>query len=303
MESLCCAVCEEMQDIEIGGRKRAICIFCGMIGDFLSTDPIPNSILSEFIEIAQEKSLSWSGKTKFHRVRHGKYKLEKLHRDHLEKLYRLISTPTERPPPNSMVSDIEYLRSGRLLWQEETGQKMRRRVSKKENESQAWGSLWHWLLSAKIREIPDDFIPVNRGIYIYSRATGDKLASGRPDGIYRDGGDYVPIEIKSCSSSAFKIGKVKESWIEQAKKYANMARLLGWLEEPRTILLIINRESAEWTAGVMNFEKIEAEPILSQTEIFTRISPRIIAEFLSRKPETSVDEMEIAIHHALSNNL
>ncbi len=53
----------------------------------------------------------------------------------------------------------------------------------------------------------------------------------------------------------------------------------------------------------MKFEKIEAEPILSQPEIFPRISPRIIADFLSRKPESSVDEMEIAIHHALSNNL
>jgi hypothetical protein len=303
MESLSCAVCEEIQEIGIGERGGAICIFCGAIGQFLSTDPIPKAILSKFIEISQEQSMTWEGKTKFHRVRHGKYKLDSLDRAHATKLYRLISTPTDRSPPDSMVSDIEYLRSGRAVWEEQTGQKVKARVSKEVYASQAWGSLWHWLLSAKIREIPDDFIPVNRRISLYSRTTGEKLASGRPDGVFREGGNYIPIEIKSCSDSSFQVGKIKQNWIEQTKKYATMARLLGWLEEPRTILIIINRETAQWTAGVINFENLETEPILSQWEIFPRISPSLIAEFLSRNPESNLDVMEIEIYKVLRKYL
>ena len=303
MESLSCAVCEEIQEIGIGERKGAICIFCGAIGQFLSTDPIPQAILSKFIEISQEQPMTWSGKTKFHRVQHGKYKLDSLDRAHATKLYRLISTPTDRSPPDSMVSDIEYLRSGRAAWEEQTGQKVKGRVNKKEYASQAWGSLWHWLLSAKIREIPDDFIPVNRRISLYSRSTGEKLASGRPDGVFREGGNYIPIEIKSCSNSSFQVGKIKQSWIEQTKKYATMARLLGWLKEPKTILIIINRETAEWTAGVINFENLETEPILSQWEVIPRIPPPLIAKYLSRNPESSLDEMEIQIYKVLRKHL
>ena len=303
MESLSCAVCEEVQEIEIGERRGAICIFCGAIGQFLSTDPIPKAILSEFIGISQEQSMSWIGNTKFHRARHGKYKLEALDREHSRKLYRLISTPTNRSPPDSMVSDLEYLRSGRAEWEELTGQKVKGRVSKEEYASQAWGSLWHWLLTAKIREIPDDFIPVNRRISLYSRSTGEKLASGRPDGVFKEGGNYIPLEIKSCSNSSFQVGKIKQSWIEQTKKYASMARYLGWLEEPKTILIIINRETADWTAGVINFEQIETEPIMSQWEVHPRISPPLIANFLARNPESSLDEMEIQIYKVLSKHL
>ncbi len=303
MESLSCALCEEIQDIGIGDREGAICIFCGAIGQFLSTDPIPQAILSKFIEISKEESMSWLGKTKFHRVRHGKYKLEDLHRDHARKLFLLISAVTERSPPDSMVSDIEYLRGGRGLWEEQTGQIVRGRVTKEAYASQAWGSLWHWLLSAKIREIPDDFIPVNRRISVYSRSTGEKLASGRPDGVFREEGNYIPIEIKSCSNSSFERGKIRGSWIEQTKKYARMAKLLGWLEEPRTILIIINRETAEWTAGVINFENFEVEPILSQWEVIPRISPSIIAKFLSSNPESSVDDMQLQIYKVLRKHL
>ena len=303
MESLSCAVCEEIQEIGIGERRGAICIFCGAIGQFLSTEPIPKAILSKFIGISQEQSMSWIGKTKFHRVRHGRYKLESLDREQASKLFRLISTPTNRFPPDSMVSDSEYLRSGRAEWEEQSGQKVKGRVSKEEYSSQAWGSLWHWLLSAKIREIPDDFIPVNRRISLYSRSTGLKIASGRPDGVFKAGGTYTPIEIKSCSNSSFQVGKIKQSWIEQTKKYATMARLLGWLEEPKTILIIINRETAEWTAGVINFGQIETEPILSQLEVHPRIAPPLIANFLSRTPESSLDEMELKIYEVLSKHL
>jgi hypothetical protein len=199
-----------------------------------------------------------------------------------------------------MVSDIEFLRGGRRIWQKQTGQKIRGRVSKKEYDSQAWGSLWHWFMSAKIREIPDDFIPVNRRISLYSRKSGERLASGRPDGIFREGTNYVPIEIKSCSNSVFEIGKIKPNWINQTEKYARMAKLLGWLEEPRTILIIINRETGQWTSGVIYFENFETEPILSQWEVNTRIDPVIIANLLSNNPDWNLADLSSHIDNRLS---
>ena len=42
-------------------------------------------------------------------------------------------------------------------------------ISKSEIESQSWGSLWHWLISVKIRAVADDFIQMNKKIKIYSR--------------------------------------------------------------------------------------------------------------------------------------
>jgi len=300
MESLSCAVCEEIQDVGIGERNGAICIYCGAIGQFLSTDPIAKNILSSFFELSKLESMSWIGKSKFHRVRHGKYSLEELKRDHTRKLYRLISSDSDRSPPDTMVSDIEFLRGGRRIWQKQTGQIIRGRVSKKEYDSRAWGSLWHWFMSAKIREIPDDFIPVNRRISLYSRKSGERLASGRPDGIFREGTNYVPIEIKSCSNSVFEIGKIKPNWINQTEKYARMAKLLGWLEEPRTILIIINRETGQWTSGVIYFENFETEPILSQWEVNTRIDPVIIANLFSNNPDWNLADLSSHIDNRLS---
>ncbi|MGB1486946.1 MAG: hypothetical protein ACPG8H_06370 [Candidatus Thalassarchaeaceae archaeon] len=226
-------------------------------------------------------------KTKFHSIKHGKISYKRLEKEVATKLYYLMSIEIDRDPPNFMVSDSEFLRGGRKDWEKETGQSIKPRISKSEIESQSWGSLWHWLISVKIRAVADDFIQMNKKIKIYSRKEGKLIESGKPDGIFRDlensENDYIPIEIKSCSNSAYNLGKIKPSWIKQSERYARIAKYLGWLEKPRVMLIIINRETGHWTAGTINFKDFKPEQILSQSEINTKIDPELLSRYLNKE--------------------
>ena len=287
MVFVCCSECDEIIEIEDHSSSDQICIFCGSIGNFYSTEPIPNHICSNFYKFLSSKNLNMERKTKFHTIKHGKFSYNKLEKDVATKLHSLMSIKIDRDPPNFMVSDIEFLRGGRKDWERQTGQSIKPRVSKSEIESQSWGSLWHWLISAKIRAVADDFIQMNKKIKIYSKKQGKLIESGKPDGIFRDlensENDYIPIEIKSCSNSAYNIGKIKPSWIKQSERYARIAKYLGWLEKPKIMLIIINRETGLWTAGTINFKNFNPEEILSQKEINIKIDPKLLSRYLNKE--------------------
>ena len=287
MVFVCCNECDEVLELENNTSSDQICIFCGSIGNFYSTEPIPSLISSSFYKFLSSENLNMQRKTKFHSIKHGKFSYKPLEKEVARKLYRLMSIEIDREPPNFMVSDIEFLRGGRKDWEKQTGQSIKPRVSKSKIESQSWGSLWHWLISVKIRAIADDFIQMNKKIKIYSRNRGILIESGKPDGIFRDRenseNDYIPIEIKSCSDSAYKIGKIKPSWIKQSERYARIAKYLGWLEKPRTMLIIINRETGLWTAGAIDFKNFKPKEILSQSEINTKIDPKLLSRYLNKE--------------------
>jgi hypothetical protein len=291
MISVCCNICDEILEVENDAENDQICLFCGTIGDFYKTEPIPNHVASRFHQFLSSGNLKMENKTKFHSVKQGKHTYKRLERNIAIKLFRLMSIEIERDPPNFMVSDIEFLRGGRKDWEKESGQSIKPRVSKSEIESQSWGSLWHWLISAKIRAIADDFIQMNKKIKIYSKDKGLLLESGKPDGIFRDvdnsENSYIPIEIKSCSNSAYNIGKIKPSWMKQSERYARIAKYLGWLEKPRVMLIIINRETGSWTCGTIEFKDFKPKEILGQSQINTKIHPELISKFLNKEKITS----------------
>lgn len=285
MAILCCTECDEISELEGADQSDQICIFCGSIGNFFETDPIPKDITSQFNRFMSTEALKAERKTKFHRTKHGNMSYKQLDAMVFKKLYDLMAIQIERDPPSFMASDGEFLKGGRKDWKDKTGQTMPRRISKSEFESRSWGSLWHWLMSAKIRAVADDFIQMNKKVTIYARRDGSLIESGKPDGIFRDlenpSNDYIPIEIKSCSNSAYNIGKIKQSWIKQSRKYARIAKYLGWVAKPRVILMIINRESGQWTGGTLDFEDFNPEEILSQSQINTRLDPVLISRFLN----------------------
>lgn len=287
MVFVCCNECDEILEIDDNTSSVQICIYCGSIGNFYTTVPIPNHISSGFYKFLSSENLTMERKTKFHSIKHGKISYKRLEKDVATKLYYLMSIEIDRDPPNFMVSDSEFLKGGRKDWEKETGQSIKPRISKSEIESQSWGSLWHWLISVKIRAVADDFIQMNKKIKIYSRKQGKLIESGKPDGIYRDlensENDYIPIEIKSCSNSAYNLGKIKPSWIKQSERYARIAKYLGWLEKPRVMLIIINRETGHWTAGTINFKDFKPEQILSQSEINTKIDPELLSRYLNKE--------------------
>ena len=287
MVFVCCNECDEILEIENNTSSDQICIYCGSIGNFYSTVPIPNHISSTFYKFLSNENLTMERKTKFHSIKHGKISYKRLEKEVATKLYHLMSIEIDRDPPNFMVSDSEFLRGGRKDWEKETGQSIKPRISKSEIESQSWGSLWHWLISVKIRAVADDFIQMNKKIKIFSRKQGELILSGKPDGIFRDlensENDYIPIEIKSCSNSAYNLGKIKPSWIKQSERYARIAKYLGWLEKPRIMLIIINRETGLWTAGTINFKDFKPEKILSQSEINTKIDPELLSRYLNKE--------------------
>ena len=287
MVFVCCNECDEILDLENNTSSDQICIFCGSIGNFYSTEPIPNHISSNFYRFLSRENLNMERKTKFHSIKHGKFSYKKLEKDVATKLHSLMSIKIDRDPPNFMISDSEFLRGGRKDWERQTGQLIKPRVSKSEIESQSWGSLWHWLISVKIRAVADDFIQMNKKIKIYSRNQGKLIESGKPDGIFRDRenseNDYIPIEIKSCSNSAYNLGKIKPSWIKQSERYARIAKYLGWLEKPRIMLIIINRENGLWTAGTIDFKDFNPEQILSQSEMNTKIDPELLSRYLNKE--------------------
>ena len=286
MVFVCCNECDEILEIDDNTSSVQICIYCGSIGNFCTTVPIPNHIFSGFYKFLSSENLTMERKTKFHSIKHGKISYKRLEKEVATKLYYLMSIEIDRDPPNFMVSDSEFLRGGRKDWEKETGQSIKPRISKSEIESQSWGSLWHWLISVKIRAVADDFIQMNKKIKIYSRKQGKLIESGKPDGIFRDlensENDYIPIEIKSCSNSAYNLGKIKPSWIKQSERYARIAKYLGWLEKPRVMLIIINRETGHWTAGTINFKDFKPEKILSQSEINTKIDPELLSRYLNK---------------------
>tara|TARA_S200000501_G_C20735756_1_gene704973 strand:+ start:79 stop:1011 length:933 start_codon:yes stop_codon:yes gene_type:complete len=287
MVFVCCNECDEILEIENNISSGQICIFCGSIGNFYSTEPIPNHISSSFYKFLSSENLTMERKTKFHSIKHGKISYKRLEKEVATKVNQLMSMEIDRDPPRFMVSDIEFLRGGRKDWEKETGQSIKRRISKSEIESQSWGSLWHWLISVKIRAVADDFIQMNKKIKIYSRDRGELIQSGKPDGIFRDRenseNDYVPIEIKSCSNSAYNLGKIKPSWIKQSERYARIARYMGWVEKPRIMLIIINRENGLWTAGTIDFKDFKPEQILSQSEVNTKIDPELLSRYLNKE--------------------
>ena len=285
MANLCCMECDEISEIDGAVPSDQICIFCGSIGNFFETDPIPRSISSEFNRFMSADGLNAERKTKFHKIKHGKSTYKQLDAMVFKKLYDLMAIQIEREPPSFMASDREFLHGSRKDWKERTGQTMPRRISKSEFESRSWGSLWHWLMSAKIRAVADDFIQINKNVKVYAKSDGSLIESGKPDGVFRDlenpKNAYIPIEIKSCSNSAYNIGKIKPNWIKQSRKYARIAKYLGWVAKPRVILIIINRESGQWTGGSLDFEDFNPREILSQSQINTRLDPKLISRYLN----------------------
>jgi hypothetical protein len=285
MAILCCIECDEISELDGAVPSEQICIFCGSIGNFFETEAIPRNISSQFNKFMSTEALKAERKTKFHRIKHGKASYKQLDAVVFKKLYDLMAIQIKREPPNFMASDREFLKGSRKDWMDKTGQTMPRRLSKSEFESRSWGSLWHWLMSAKIRAVADDFIQVNKKVAIYARSDGSLIESGKPDGIFRDlenpNNDYIPIEIKSCSNSAYNLGKIKRSWINQSRRYARIAKYLGWVTKPRVILIIINRESGQWTGGTIDFKDFNPKEILSQSEINTKFDPVLISRFLN----------------------
>ena len=231
------------------------------------------------------ENLKLQRKAKFHKIKHGKVTYGQLEGRVFKKLFDLMMIEIDRDPPNFMASDTEFLKGGRKEWEDDTGQTLGRRISKSEIESRSWGSLWHWLFSAKIRAVADDFIQMNKEIQIYAHSDGRLLEAGKPDGIFRDAenpdNDYIPIEVKSCSNSAYNLGKLKTSWVRQSEKYARIAKYLGWVAKPKIILIIINRETGQWTGGTIEFDDFTPEDVLTQSQINTKLDPRLVSRYLN----------------------
>lgn len=294
MTIVICKSCEEFQEVVTGSKAyELICNSCGVIGgDFLNTDPVPNSVRSDFIGIIRSDEFGFIRKSSYLKKNkdNGWSKPSKEVIDRFKNLMQMDYE--EQEIPSVMASESEYLKGSRLEFN------MPARQTKHDTESRSIGATWHWAFSNRSQECID-FIKVRSTFKLHYRDSGKESASGRPDSLLRgieDQSELIPIELKTVSSKAFEKGELQKKWIEAMDRYIFICHNYGWLTNSTGYLVIVDRDSGNWTVlERTGYEKTTPEPYLMPQELNIKVPAQAIARILRARGDDMNPESTLFI--------
>lgn len=299
MTTLICNSCEEFQNVQNESKEyELICNSCGTLGGrFLETDPVPNSVRKDFIKIVKSDDFGYIRKSSFLKTNKDKG-WAKPSREVIDEFRKLMAFEFAIDDvPSSMASEKEYLRGTRAEYS------MPARQSKHDTEARSIGATWHWAFSKQAQDC-DNFVKVRSSFKLHYRDSGKEANSGRPDALLRgleDPSELIPIELKTVSSKNFASGVVQKKWENALDRYIFICDNYGWLTESTGYLVIVDRETGNWTVlERTGYKKVNPEPYLHPEELNIVVPPEGVAKILeSRGDEMNPEATKILVEDFL----